>query len=206
MEKPARANRTQLQRLLSERNQNPERAAEIDQQLHDAFNRKVAVLALDMSGFSRLTAKHGVIHFLAMIHQMALGATPSISGNGGTVIKQEADNLFAIFSHPAQALEAALDIMRVFDAMNTVVPEERAIHVSVGIGYGDTLVIDETDMFGSEMNLACKMGEDIAARGEILLTAAAHAALPAERYVCTADTASISALELPYFRFQRSLQ
>jgi hypothetical protein len=39
-----------------------------------------------------------------------------VTGNGGQVIKQEADNLFAIFAQPAHALEAALDIFRAFEA------------------------------------------------------------------------------------------
>jgi class 3 adenylate cyclase len=36
------------------------------------------------------------------------------------------------------------------------------------------LLIGEEDLFGSEMNLASKLGEDVAGRGEILLSASAH--------------------------------
>lgn len=196
--------RAQLKRLLSERNQYPERANAIDAEIIRRFTRKVTILALDMSGFSKLTAQHGVIHFLAMVHQMEQGARPAVTGNGGTVIKQEADNLFAIFEQPAQAVEAALDIHRTFDAMNSVLPDHRDIYVSVGIGYGDALVIDEEDMFGHEMNLACKLGEDIAKRSEILLTAAAHATLPENRYVFDPDKVVIGGGEVPIYRYRPS--
>src|SRR6185436_20442395 len=82
--------RALLRQLLSERNQYPERAPAIDRHLREAFARTVAVLVLDMCGFSRLTIEHGIIHYLAMIHQMQEAARPAVTGNGGVVIKQEA--------------------------------------------------------------------------------------------------------------------
>ncbi len=171
-----------LRSLLSERNQTPERAAEIDQRIRSAFERRLAILVIDMCGFSRLTSAYGVIHFLAMVRQLEEAACPAIAGNGGRVVKQEADNLFAVFEQPAQAVEAAVDVARAAEAMNAVLPAERAIHVSIGIGYGATLLIEGEDMFGDEMNTACKLGEDIAGRMEILLSAAAFTALPPGRY------------------------
>src|SRR4051812_26767325 len=56
--------RALLRQLLSERNQESERAAEIDEQIRRTFERVVAVLVLDMVGFSRLSEKHGIIHYL----------------------------------------------------------------------------------------------------------------------------------------------
>lgn len=192
-----------LDHLLSDINQYPARRDEIEHQIREAFERRVAILALDMVGFSRLTIEYGIIHYLAMIHQMTEGARPAIYGNGGKVIKQEADNIFAVFDTPAQALEAALDILRAFDAINSVVPADRDIFGSVGIGFGEALIIGEADMFGSEMNLACKLGEDLAGKSEILLTAAAYAALPARRYICEPMSFSISELNLNCYRFEK---
>lgn len=201
----SRNGRTLLRRLLSIRNQFPERADEIDNQLRDAFQRNVAVLVLDMAGFSRLTAEYGIIHYLAMIHQMEEAARPAVTGNGGVVIKQEADNLYAIFDDPALALESALDIFRAFEAVNSVVPPDRDIFGSIGIGYGATLVIDENDIFGFEVNIACKLGEDLAGKSEILLTQSAYAALPPDRYVCSPATFLISEMRIDCYRYERSL-
>jgi adenylate cyclase len=194
-----------LRRLLSERNQFSERAADIDKQIRDAFERNVAILALDMVGFSRLTIEYGIIHYLAMIHQMLEAALPAVTGNGGTLIKQEADNLFAVFDNPAAALESALDIFRAFDAVNSVVPPDRDIYGSIGIGYGETLVIDGKDIFGSEVNISCKLGEDLAGKSEILLTSVAYNALPSDRYICAPVTFSISEMEINCYRYERSL-
>jgi adenylate cyclase len=202
---PSCSGRQLMRRLLSERNQFPGRRTEIDQQLRDAFERKVAILALDMSGFSRLTVKYGIIHYLAMIHQMEQAARPAVIGNGGVVIKQEADNLYAIFENPKRALDSALDVFRAFDAVNSVVPPERDIYGSIGIGYGETLVIDDQDIFGSEVNIACKLGEDLACKSEILLTSSAYNALPSGRYICVPATFEISEMSVECYRYERSV-
>jgi adenylate cyclase len=197
--------RRYLKKLLAERNQFPDRAGTLDAEIHRVFGRKVAILVLDMCGFSNTTAQYGIIHFLAMIDEMEQGAVPAVVDNGGQVIKLDADNLFAIFSEPAQAVEAALDIFRAFDAINAVVPENRDIRGSVGIGFGHLLVIGEEDVFGEEMNYASKLGEDIGAAKDILLTPAACELLPPGRYECAAETFSIAGRNFKAYRFLRSL-
>lgn len=202
---PKRPTHSFLRQLLSERNQYPDRVAQIDAEIRNAFERMVAILVLDMSGFSRLTEKYGIIHYLAMIEQMEGTARPAIKGNHGQVIKQEADNLFAIFGNPVDALESALDIFRAFEAINTVLPDARDIHGAIGIGYGETLVVEDKDLFGPEMNLASKLGEDIAVKGQILLTRSAHNALPQERYAFSTYATEISGMKIEYYRLEESL-
>ena len=52
------------------------------------------------------------------------------------------------------------------------------LQVSIGIGYGDLhYVTSEDDYYGAEVNLASKLGEDVACGGETLLTEAALAAI-----------------------------
>lgn len=194
-----------LHKLLSERNQNPDRIEEIDRKLKKAFERRVAIVALDMCGFSRLTKDYGIIHYLAMIQQMEAAARPAVRQNGGIVIKQEADNLWAIFDTPTRALEGSLDILRAFEAINSVVPVERDIFGTIGIGYGDTLIIGSDDLFGSEMNLASKLGEDLGGRNEILITPAAYELLSSDRYICEPARFSISGIEIDCYKFKEKL-
>lgn len=165
--------RSELIRLLQARIEHPEQSADIDQQIHATFDRDCAILVLDLSGFSRLTVRHGIIHFLTMVHRMTAIATPFIQQHQGFVIKQEADNLFAAFPEVAEAVGAAVDVLKAFKVVNMGLPSEHDLHASIGIGYGTVLMVGEEDVFGSEMNLASKLGEDLARAGEILLTAAA---------------------------------
>lgn len=202
---PVPHDRTALRQLLAQRNQSEGRHAAIDAAIEQQFVRTVAMLVLDMCGFSRITARHGIIHFLAMVHQMEQAARPAIAGNGGEVVKQEADNLFAVFARPEQALEAALDILRALDAMNSVQPAESQLLASVGIGYGPTLVVAGKDLFGHEMNMACKLGEDVAGPGEVLLTQAACRDLEPGRYLLFPLQKRIGGMDMPAFRYVASL-
>ena len=174
--------RERLRELLSRRNQDPGSRQEIDREILADFQRRLAVLVLDMCHFTSATSRHGILHYLAMIEEMEAAARPAIEGNGGAVVKREADNLFAAFLQPADAVAAALDVFRAFEAVNRVVPDERDLYGCIGIGFGDVILVGRSDFFGHEVNLACKLGEDLAQKGEILLTRAARDALPRGAY------------------------
>ena len=178
-----RRTRAALDRLLSERNEHPERLEEIDRAIHAAFCETRAVLVLDMCGFSRLTMRHGIAHFLAMIHRLHGLVFPVVAQHGGRVVKTDADNVFATFADAPQAVAAARAIQARLAEANVFLPEDWDLHASLGIGYGPTLLVGDDDLFGNEVNIASKLGEDIAGRGETFLTAAARARVPGETRV-----------------------
>ena len=193
-------NRAYLESLLQERNEHPERMAEIDAKINENFRQNYAILVMDMSGFSRTTVRYGIIHFLAMIHRMHGIVKPIISEGGGTVVKEEADNIFAVFPDVKSAVEAAIDSLKQTAAVNTTVPPEMDIYLCIGIGCGDVLMLEGEDMYGSEFNLASKLGEDLAERGEILLTSAAFEKLEGDKQDWQKMELSISGLELVAYK------
>ncbi len=182
--------------MLQERNEHPERITEIDAKIIETFGETHGILVMDMSGFSRLTLEHGIIHFLSMIHRMNEIARPAIEEHGGEVVKFEADNAFAVFPEVEQAVEAAIDILKRLSAANTMLPAEFDMYGKFGIGYGEVLMLEDDDMFGAEVNLASKLGEDLAKRDEILLTAEAYKRLGKESRECEEGLMKISGLEL----------
>src|ERR1044072_9811790 len=125
----------ELHQLLQERIEHPERIAEIDQKIRAAFAETHALMVLDMSGFSRLTIRYGIIHFLAMIHRMNGIVTPAVEEYGGHVVKVDADDVFAVFPDVGKALDASQDILKRLEAVNTGLPEELDLYASMGIGY-----------------------------------------------------------------------
>lgn len=195
--------RQALGQLLNDMISFPERRAEIARNIEDTFGQCKAVLTLDMSGFSRTTQQHGIISFLLMIHQMQLICRPCIEQCGGTVIKTDADNLFCLFDTVADAVRASQDIITRLNAVNVVLPADRQLYVAFGIGHGKILNIGDEDIFGDEMNLACKLGEDIAEKGEILLTPAARAELNGSSVVMREGAISISGMHLNYYYVER---
>jgi adenylate cyclase len=195
--------RQALSRLLNDMISFPERRAEIARNIEDTFGQRKAVLTLDMSGFSRTTQQSGIIPFLLMIHQMQLICRPCIQEHSGTVIKGEADNLFCLFDTVADAVKAGQEIITRLNSVNMILPADRQLYVAIGIGYGNILNIGNEDIFGDEMNLACKLGEDIAEKGEILLTTAARAELNGSNIATREGSISISGIALNYYYVER---
>ncbi len=64
----------------------------LEQKLWDGYGAEYAVFVLDMSGFSLLTRKYGIVHYLSMVRRMQLTTRPIVESFGGTMIKYEADN------------------------------------------------------------------------------------------------------------------
>ncbi|MFZ5909707.1 MAG: adenylate/guanylate cyclase domain-containing protein [Chloroflexota bacterium] len=146
---------------------------------HD-FGRRKLVLVLDMSGFSLLTRKYGVVHYLSLVKRMQLTARPIIEEHNGLVVKFEADNCFAMFDTALSAVRAAIKLNTAFDAINEHSDDPFDIRISIGMDYGDVLLTGGPDYFGDTVNRASKLGEDIAGPGEIILTEAAFAQLPSQ--------------------------
>ena len=168
----------ELAELLDARNEHPESLADIDAEIWRRFGRTQAVLVLDMCGFSRLTMRYGITHFLAMIRRLRVLVRPVVAAAGGRVVKAEADNLFAVFDDVPAALAAARAIHGRLTAANAFLPDDWDLHAGIGIGYGPVLLVGAGDLFGSEMNVASKLGEDVAERGDILLSSSARERLP----------------------------
>jgi class 3 adenylate cyclase len=172
--------RQALQFLLARRNEHPERLHEIDREIWDDFGETHALWVLDMCGFSRLTVRYGITHFLAMIHRLHGIVAPIVKRHAGRVVKTEADNVFAVFPSVAAAVGAARDVQEQLATANAFLPEDWDLHASIGVGFGEVLMVGEDDFYGNELNLASKLGEDVAEEGETLLTEAAHAQLITE--------------------------
>jgi adenylate cyclase len=197
--RPARSVRS-LARLLDARNEHPERIAQLDAQIRTEFEEVHAILVLDMCGFSRLTIRHGIIHYLALIRRMQAVVLPELNRGGGRLVKAEADNVFAVFPTPVKAARCAMRIQRELARHNRALPEDWDVHVGIGIGYGPLLMVGEHDLYGSEMNLASKLGEDLAEAGDVLVTEAAQARLGALGPRFAAAKARLSGMNIRYYR------
>jgi adenylate cyclase len=151
---------------------------EIEKRLWDEFGALKTVLVLDLSGFSLLTQKYGIVHYLSIVRRMQLVAQPIIEKAGGEVVKFEADNCFAMFESTLTAVQTAIALNHAFEEINIYTVEQFDIRVAIGIDYGNVLLIGGPDYFGEAVNTASKLGEDKARPGEILITERALAKIP----------------------------
>lgn len=125
-----------------------------------------APLVIDMCGFTQRMAEDETpdkARAREAVYAMRDLGRAAIEAEGGTLVNAFADNLFAVMPSVRAAVRAS-------EAIGALIP------VSAGIGWGP-LVIDGLDIWGDEMNAASDLGEEVAGRGEILLTEPAQAEL-----------------------------
>ena len=172
----------------------------IETELWKEYGTEQVVFVLDMSGFSLLTRKRGIIHYLSMVRRMQLTSEPIIKTYGGSLIKYEADNCFAVFPDTFSAVHAAIALQLAFDASNLLTSDDFDVHIACGIDQGKILIVGNKDCFGDPVNRACKLGEDVAAAGEILVTQDAIKTITSELdFKLREVNVSVSGLSIPAY-------
>jgi class 3 adenylate cyclase len=114
---------------------------------------------------------------LALLERLERIVRPQVEAHGGRILRREADNVFAVFPHPRDAVACMVQVFEELRAVNEALPQAEEMSVSAGIGFGTLLAIGDDDVYGEEMNLASKLGEDLARAEEVLLTPAAYSAV-----------------------------
>jgi adenylate cyclase len=166
-----------LWKLVEERMQQGADTDAIDQRIWDLFGEEWAVVFTDLAGFSRQVATFGIIHFLQVMLEQQRLLLPIIESHDGILIKIEADSFLILFKKASQALQCAVAMQKKCQAVNARRPAEEQIVLCCGIGFGKLLKIGDEDVFGHEVNVASKLGEDTAKGNEILVTRAAKEAM-----------------------------
>jgi len=175
----------------------------IEKSLWETYGQEQAVFVLDMSGFTRLTRKFGIIHYLSMVRRMQLTTAPIVKSFDGYMIKYDADNCFAIFPTPLNAVNAAIAMQHAFEAANLLTADDLDIRVACGIDFGRILVVGNEDCFGDAVNRASKLGEDIAEAGDILVTKEAMQMIPGEAGIKSHEIdISVSGVNIPAFSIE----
>lgn len=180
---------------------NPDEAESIRQRIWNRFGTEGTVFISDMASFSSSSRKLGICHFLKLIHRARQIIGPVVERNNGTLLKCDADNCYAFFKEPEDAIRASFDASAAIYDSNELFGLEEHIYLSIGIDYGRVLLIDAVDFYGDPVNTASKLGEDLASRAETLVTQRAidraNYKVPerAERMV-----ARISEIEISYVR------
>lgn len=193
-----------LEELLRKRGIDAAGNPAVERELLERFQDTCAVMVLDSSGFTRLTRKHGIIHFMSLIVAMRDIIEPIVESHDALAAWSEADNSYAVFPSAKAAVRAGVEIQRATEAANQGRADASRLWVSVGIGFGKVLRIGTENVWGDEMNLASKLGEDTAEAREVLITDAAHEDVggKVDDLSFEPQTVSLGGVEIPYFRVE----
>ncbi len=148
----------------------------IEQLIRRSFQVTATALVLDMTAFSISVRRTGILAHLGVIRRMQTLAQEAIEATGGEIVKFDADNVFAMFPEARSAIAGAELIQTRIGPSGIATVDGFGIGASIGIDSGELLLIRGADFFGDAVNVASKLGEDIADRGEVLVTERAYAA------------------------------
>jgi class 3 adenylate cyclase len=94
---------------------------------------------------------------------------PALLRRGGRLLSARADNLLLTYPDALSAALAARQAQRLLRHRNRARKPRDRFHLCMGIDAGPVVELAD-DVFGTAVNLASKLGEDLADRDEILLT------------------------------------
>lgn len=83
------------------------RRKESSLEVRQSLMRKCAMLQSDMSGFTRLTRKYGIMHFLSLVVHCRRMYAELLEQYKGRVIKYDGDNVISVFPDAAHAAHLA---------------------------------------------------------------------------------------------------
>lgn len=144
-------------------------AEKIDRHLRERSERDIVVFVSDSSGFTRKTHEYGVAQFLAVMTQNYRRLFPVFKKHRGKLLAHNADNMLAVFEDPEHALSASIEIQQRLRKFNSGKKDRDQFHLCIGIESGRAFVLTD-NVYGACVNVASKLGEDLAGKGEILVT------------------------------------
>ncbi|MET0446539.1 MAG: adenylate/guanylate cyclase domain-containing protein [Pseudorhodoplanes sp.] len=116
-------------------------------------------LFTDLKGSTALYERVGDLAAFDLVRAHFHALLDIIAAEGGAVVKTIGDSVMATFTHPEQALLAALEMRRAMERLNDE-RETRDLVVKIGIHEGPCLAVmlnERQDYFGQTVNIAARV-------------------------------------------------
>ncbi len=129
--------------------------------------RLAAIMFTDIVGYTALGQRDEALS-LALVDEQRKLIRPILNRHNGREVKTMGDGFLVEFSNALEAIRCAYDIQRSIREFNVSLPEERRIHLRVGIHLGD-IVETGGDISGDAVNVASRI-EPLAEDGGVCIT------------------------------------
>lgn len=149
-----------------------EQLSQNDEPLKQVRSQQVAVLFIDIIGFTRMTAERRPREVIALLREFHALMEAEVFRHGGTLDKYLGDGLMATFGTPLEGERDAADALACARAMQTALDAwnrdrirrgEEPVRAGIGIDYGETLLGDiganrlEYAVLGMPVNIAARL-------------------------------------------------
>ncbi len=156
----------------------------------------LAVLFSDLKDSTQLYENKGDASAFALVQEHFEIMTEIIRRHEGGIVKTIGDAVMAVFTHNANAVCAALEILKAFREYNRQQPQKEPIIIKLGIHKGHCIALnmnDKLDYFGSNINRAARaQGQS---QGDDLILSQAMYEDPGVQACLTKNTLKISDFE-----------
>jgi formylglycine-generating enzyme required for sulfatase activity/class 3 adenylate cyclase len=132
------------------------------------LRRIAAILAADISGYSRLMQLDEEGTFARVMRQRREVIEPTLTEHHGKLINYAGDGFLAMFDSPVEAVRCALVIHQSMVVHNASLPREQWILYRIGVHLGD-VIVERDDVFGDGVNIAARL-EGIATPGDLYIS------------------------------------
>ena len=133
----------------------------------EGTRRLAAIMFTDMVGYTSLGQKNESLS-LALVDEQRKLIRPILNRHDGREVKTMGDSFLVEFSSALNAVKCAYDIQRTAREYNISLPEERRVHLRVGVHLGDVLDT-QGDISGDAVNVASRINY-LADDGGVCLT------------------------------------
>src|SRR5256712_11117201 len=121
----------------------------------------------DMVGFTALSQRNESLALSVLDEQREL-LRPIFIKHGGREVRTIGDSFLVDFPSALSAVKCAYEIQRTTRDLNNSLPEERRVHLRIGVHLGD-IVESQGDISGDAVNVASRI-ESLADNGGVCLT------------------------------------
>ena len=133
----------------------------------EGARRLAAIMFTDMVGYTTLGQKNESLS-LALVDEQRKLIRPILNKHDGREVKTMGDSFLVEFSSALNAVRCAYDIQRAAREFNISLPEERRVHLRIGVHLGDVMH-SRGDISGDAVNVASRINH-LADDGGVCLT------------------------------------
>jgi adenylate cyclase len=139
---------------------------------HGRNSRLLAAVHTDMVGYSRLFTLDdiGTVARLRALRRSLIA--PTIRRHGGQLVQTAGDSMLITFDSVARAVRCAVTIQQALAIDNTIWPQDRQMHLRMGIDLGDVFA-EGTDFHGDGVIVAARL-QAMCPPGAVCISRAIH--------------------------------